>query len=210
MRDKIEEIKEFLLNTSVKQRVIAGVATLVVLLGCSTLVYQNSKHISARNDVNIAKNKKLAQHLKADKAQKAKADKEAKLKAEADKQAKLKAENEAKAKADSEAKAKAEAEQQAQAQAVAAEQAQQAQAAQEQAVAAEQAQAVAQQQAQPQQGYQASNNASTAPTYQAPAQSQPQVDWSQAGRDRDEYNASQGVNADGSKVVIAGGDPWAK
>ncbi|MFZ2557530.1 MAG: hypothetical protein WAX18_06665, partial [Lactococcus raffinolactis] len=44
------------------------------------------------------------------------------------------------------------------------------------------------------------------PSYTAPAQSAPsqpsyQVDWSQAGRDRDEYNASQG-NYD--KSLMAG------
>lgn len=160
MREKIKATKTFLLNTSVKQRIIAGVVVFVLVVGGATLIYNNSKSVSAKSDVVTAKNKKLEQHLKADKDQKAKSDEQAKAKAkietdkkaEADKQAKLKAEAAAKAKADSEAKAKAEAEK-----------AQQVQAEQQQA----QAQAVAEQQAQQAQVVQQQDN-QVAPSYVAP------------------------------------------
>ena len=77
---------------------------------------------------------------------------------------------------------------------------QQAQAEQAQAVTAQQVQAVEQAQA----PYIAP--AQTPPAYTAPSQPAYQVDWSQEGRDRDEYNASVTSNYDGTGQD----NPWGK
>ncbi len=170
MKDKFKEIIKFLKGTSVKQRIIAGVVLLTVVLGSSVIIYQTNKRDVAKSDNTEIKSKKLSEHLQADKAKKAEAEKakvEAAKKAEADKQAKLKAEKEAKTKAETETETKAKAE---------AEKAQVVQAEQAKAQQEQQAQAVSEQtstQATPQQSYQPSyvaDNSEATPSYTAPNQ----------------------------------------
>ena len=210
----LEKVKDFVKQTTIRQRITAGVVALLLIFGAVSVALSQTSQVSESVG-------KVSVRVKADKAsvkRKAEAEKQAKLKAEADKkaesekQAKLKAEADAKAQADSEAKAKADAEQQAQVQAKAqaeqaqvvatqqAEQAQQAQAVadQSQAQATEQAQAVAPPQQAPQQ---------TPPAPQQPPQ---YIDWSQEGLNKAEYNASQGLDANGNVSQTVGGSPWGK
>ena len=164
----LEKINDFVKQTTIRQRITAGVVALLLIFGAVSVALSQTSQVSESVD-------KVSVRVKADKAsvkRKAEAEKQAKLKAEADKkaesekQAKLKAEAEAKAKAESDAKAKAEAEkaqaEQAQAQALA--QQQQAEQAQAQAVAEQQA--IAEQQAQ------ATYTPPATPSYTPPTQSQ--------------------------------------
>ena len=201
----LEKVKDFVKQTTIRQRITAGVVALLLIVGAVSVALSQTRQVSESVG-------KVSVRVKADKTS-------VERKSEAEKQAKLKAEAEAKAKAGSDAKAKEEADkkaqeqaqvvaqQQAQAQAVAqqqqqaqAEQAQQAQAVaeQSQAQATKQAQAVAPPQQAPQQ---------TPPAPQQPPQ---YIDWSQAGRDKTEYNASQGLDANGNVSQTVGGSPWGK
>ena len=201
----LEKVKDFVKQTTIRQRITAGVVALLLIVGAVSVALSQTRQVSESVG-------KVSVRVKADKTS-------VERKSEAEKQAKLKAEAEAKAKAGSDAKAKEEADkkaqeqaqvvaqQQAQAQAVAqqqqqaqAEQAQQAQAVaeQSQAQATEQAQAVAPPQQAPQQ---------TPPAPQQPPQ---YIDWSQEGLNKAEYNASQGLDANGNVSQTVGGSPWGK
>ena len=76
-------------------------------------------------------------------------------------------------------------------------------------VAEQQAQAQATEQAQSTYTAPAQQTPAT-PSYTAPSQPSYQVDWSQAGRDRDAYNASQGKNSSGGSIYNGTGtdNPW--
>ncbi len=201
----LEKVKDFVKQTTIRQRITAGVVALLLIVGAVSVALSQTRQVSESVG-------KVSVRVKADKTS-------VERKSEAEKQAKLKAEAEAKAKAGSDAKAKEEADkkaqeqaqvvaqQQAQAQAVAqqqqqaqAEQAQQAQAVaeQSQAQATKQAQAVAPPQHAPQQ---------TPPAPQQPPQ---YIDWSQEGLNKAEYNASQGLDANGNVSQTVGGSPWGK
>ena len=201
----LEKVKDFVKQTTIRQRITAGVVALLLIVGAVSVALSQTRQVSESVG-------KVSVRVKADKTS-------VERKSEAEKQAKLKAEAEAKAKAGSDAKAKEEADkkaqeqaqvvaqQQAQAQAVAqqqqqaqAEQAQQAQAVaeQSQAQATKQAQAVAPPQQAPQQ---------TPPAPQQPPQ---YIDWSQEGLNKAEYNASQGLDANGNVSQTVGGSPWGK
>ena len=210
----LEKVKDFVKQTTKRQRITAGVVALLLIFGAVSVALSQTSQVSESVG-------KVSVRVKADKAsvkRKAEAEKQAKLKAEADKkaesekQAKLKAEADAKAQADSEAKAKADAEQQAQVQAKA--QAEQAQVvATQQAEQAQQAQAVADQsQAQATEQAQAVAPPLQAPQQTPPAQQQPPqyIDWSQEGLNKAEYNASQGLDANGNVSQTVGGSPWGK
>ncbi|NBK99899.1 MAG: hypothetical protein EOM50_18185, partial [Erysipelotrichia bacterium] len=196
MKNKLLKLKNFLTTLTKKQKIVGVVCITFILIGSLVILVGSNKEASVNSARESSKSKKLDQHLKADKIQKAKSDEQAKNKAkvEADKKA------EAKAKAGSDAKAKEEADKKAQeqAQVVAQQQAQAEQQAQAQAVAQQQqqAQAVAEQsQAQATEQAQAVAPPQQAPQQTPPAQQQPPqyIDWSQAGRDKTEYNASQNV-----------------
>ncbi|GAB2021713.1 hypothetical protein RyT2_07870 [Pseudolactococcus yaeyamensis] len=205
MNIMIEKIKA----TTLKQRVVVGAIALLLIGGGTGLAVHKNNVASAKADK--VETKKKVQD-KADKEAKVIAENKAKLKLlkeEADKKAKAKAESEAKAKAESEAKAKAESEK-AQAEQQAQAQAQQEVQAQAQFEQPAQTEPYAYAQPQPEQNY-APETAST-PTA-------PQADGgggmgayngrTQADRDRDEWNASQGINSDGSPEKPAGGStPW--
>ena len=211
----LEKVKDFVKQTTIRQRITAGVVALLLIFGAVSVALSQTSQVSESVG-------KVSVRVKADKAsvkRKAEAEKQAKLKAEADKkaesekQAKLKAEADAKAQADSEAKAKADAEQQAQVQAKA--QAEQAQVvATQQAEQAQQAQAVADQsQAQATEQAQAVAPPQQAPQQTPPAQQQPPqyIDWSQEGLNKAAYNASQGLDPNGNPIKPAGGSsPWDK
>ena len=156
----LEKVKDFVKQTTKRQRITAGVVALLLIFGAVSVALSQTSQVSESVD-------KVSVRVKADKAsvkRKAEAEKQAKLKAEADKKAE--SEKQAKLKAEAEAKAKAEAEkaqaEQAQAQAVA--QQQQAEQAQAQAVAEQQA--IAEQQAQ------ATYTPPATPSYTPPTQSQ--------------------------------------
>ena len=164
----LEKVKDFVKQTTKRQRITAGVVALLLIVGAISVALSQTSQVSESVD-------KVSVRVKADKAsvkRKAEAEKQAKLKAEADKkaeaekQAKLKAEAEAKAKAESDAKAKAEAE----AEKAQAEQAQVL--AQQQQAEQAQAQAVAEQQAIAEQQAQATYTPPATPSYTPPTQSQ--------------------------------------
>ena len=211
----LEKVKDFVKQTTIRQRITAGVVALLLIVGAVSVALSQTRQVSESVG-------KVSVRVKADKTS-------VERKSEAEKQAKLKAEAEAKAKAGSDAKAKEEADKKAQeqAQVVAQQQAQateQAQAVaqqQQQAQATEQAQAEQAQQAQAvadQSQAQATKQAqAVAPPQQAPQQTPPAqqqppqyIDWSQAGRDKTEYNASQGLDANGNVSQTVGGSPWGK
>ena len=194
----LEKVKDFVKQTTIRQRITAGVVALLLIVGAVSVALSQTRQVSESVG-------KVSVRVKADKTS-------VERKSEAEKQAKLKAEAEAKAKAGSDAKAKEEADKKAQeqAQVVAQQQAQAEQQAQAQAVAqqqqqaqaeqAQQAQAVAEQsQAQATEQAQAVAPPQQAPQQTPPAQQQPpqNIDWSQAGRDKTEYNASKGLDANG-------------
>ena len=212
----LEKVKDFVKQTTIRQRITAGVVALLLIVGAVSVALSQTRQVSESVG-------KVSVRVKADKTsveRKSEAEKQAKLKADAEKQAKLKAEAEAKAKAGSDAKAKEEADKKAQeqAQVVAQQQAQAEQQAQAQAVAQQQQQAQATEQAQAEQAQQATKQAqAVAPPQQAPQQTPPApqqppqyIDWSQAGRDKTEYNASQGLDANGNVSQTVGGSPWGK
>ena len=209
----LEKVKDFVKQTTIRQRITAGVVALLLIVGAVSVALSQTRQVSESVG-------KVSVRVKADKTsveRKSEAEKQAKLKADAEKQAKLKAEAEAKAKAESDAKAKAEADQQAQAVA------QQQQQAQAQAVAQQQQQAQAEQQAQAQavadqsQAQATEQAQAVAPPQQAPQQTPPApqqppqyIDWSQEGLNKAEYNASQGLDANGNVSQTVGGSPWGK
>ena len=199
----LEKVKDFVKQTTIRQRITAGVVALLLIVGAVSVALSQTRQVSESVG-------KVSVRVKADKTS-------VERKSEAEKQAKLKAEAEAKAKAGSDAKAKEEADKKAQeqAQVVAQQQAQAEQQAQAQAVAQQQqqAQAVAEQsQAQATEQAQAVAPPQQAPQQTPPAQQQPPqyIDWSQAGRDKTEYNASQGLDANGNVSQTVGGSPWGK
>ena len=202
----LEKVKDFVKQTTIRQRITAGVVALLLIVGAVSVALSQTRQVSESVG-------KVSVRVKADKTS-------VERKSEAEKQAKLKAEAEAKAKAGSDAKAKEEADKKAQeqAQVVAQRQAQAEQQAQAQAVAQQQQQAQATEQAQAEQAQQATKQAqAVAPPQQAPQQTPPAqqqppqyIDWSQAGRDKTEYNASQGLDANGNVSQTVGGSPWGK
>ncbi len=201
----LEKVKDFVKQTTIRQRITAGVVALLLIVGAVSVALSQTRQVSESVG-------KVSVRVKADKTS-------VERKSEAEKQAKLKAEAEAKAKAGSDAKAKEEADKKAQEQAqVVAQQQAQAQAVaqqqqQAQAEQAQQAQAVAEQsQAQATKQAQAVAPPQQAPQQTPPAQQQPPqyIDWSQAGRDKTEYNASQGLDANGNVSQTVGGSPWGK
>ena len=203
----LEKVKDFVKQTTIRQRVTAGVVALLLIVGAVSVALSQTRQVSESVG-------KVSVRVKADKTS-------VERKSEAEKQAKLKAEAEAKAKAGSDAKAKEEADKKAQeqAQVVAQQQAQAEQQAQAQAVAQQQQQAQATEQAQAEQAQQATKQAqAVAPPQQAqqqtpPAQQQPPqyIDWSQEGLNKAEYNASQGLDPNGNPIKPAGGSsPWDK
>ena len=213
----LEKVKDFVKQTTIRQRITAGVVALLLIVGAVSVALSQTRQVSESVG-------KVSVRVKADKTS-------VERKSEAEKQAKLKAEAEAKAKAGSDAKAKEEADKKAQeqAQVVAQQQAQAEQQAQAQAVAQQQQQAQATEQAQAEQAQQAQAVAdqsqaqatkqaqAVAPPQQAPQQTPPAqqqppqyIDWSQAGRDKTEYNASQGLDANGNVSQTVGGSPWGK
>lgn len=211
----LEKVKDFVKQTTKRQRITAGVVALLLIFGAVSVALSQTRQVSESVG-------KVSVRVKADKTS-------VERKSEAEKQAKLKAEAEAKAKAGSDAKAKEEADKKAQeqAQVVAQQQAQateQAQAVaqqQQQAQATEQAQAEQAQQAQAvadQSQAQATKQAqAVAPPQQAPQQTPPApqqppqyIDWSQEGLNKAEYNASQGLDANGNVSQTVGGSPWGK
>lgn len=199
----LEKVKNFVKQTTIRQRVTAGVVALLLIVGAVSVALSQTRQVSESVG-------KVSVRVKADKTS-------VERKSEAEKQAKLKAEAEAKAKAGSDAKAKEEADKKAQeqAQVVAQQQAQAEQQAQAQAVAQQQqqAQAVAEQsQAQATEQAQAVAPPQQAPQQTPPAQQQPPqyIDWSQEGLNKAEYNASQGLDANGNVSQTVGGSPWGK
>ena len=211
----LEKVKDFVKQTTIRQRITAGVVALLLIVGAVSVALSQTRQVSESVG-------KVSVRVKADKTS-------VERKSEAEKQAKLKAEAEAKAKAGSDAKAKEEADKKAQEQAqvvaqqqaqateqaqAVAQQQQQAQATEQaQAEQAQQAQAVAEQsQAQATEQAQAVAPPQQAPQQTPPAQQQPPqyIDWSQAGRDKTEYNASQGLDANGNVSQTVGGSPWGK
>lgn len=188
----LEKVKDFVKQTTIRQRITAGVVALLLIVGAVSVALSQTRQVSESVG-------KVSVRVKADKTS-------VERKSEAEKQAKLKAEAEAKAKAGSDAKAKEEADKKAQeqAQVVAQQQAQAEQQAQAQAVAQQQQQATKQAQA-------------VAPPQQAPQQTPPApqqppqyIDWSQEGLNKAEYNASQGLDANGNVSQTVGGSPWGK
>ena len=201
----LEKVKDFVKQTTIRQRVTAGVVALLLIVGAVSVALSQTRQVSESVG-------KVSVRVKADKTS-------VERKSEAEKQAKLKAEAEAKAKAGSDAKAKEEADKKAQEQAqVVAQQQAQAQAVaqqqqQAQAEQAQQAQAVAEQsQAQATEQAQAVAPPQQAPQQTPPAQQQPPqyIDWSQEGLNKAEYNASQGLDANGNVSQTVGGSPWGK
>lgn len=196
----LEKVKDFVKQTTIRQRITAGVVALLLIVGAVSVALSQTRQVSESVG-------KVSVRVKADKTS-------VERKSEAEKQAKLKAEAEAKAKAGSDAKAKEEADKKAQEQAQVVAQQQ----AQAQAVAQQQQQAQATEQAQAEQAQQATKQAqAVAPPQQAPQQTPPAqqqppqyIDWSQAGRDKTEYNASQGLDANGNVSQTVGGSPWGK
>ena len=203
----LEKVKDFVKQTTIRQRITAGVVALLLIVGAVSVALSQTRQVSESVG-------KVSVRVKADKTS-------VERKSEAEKQAKLKAEAEAKAKAGSDAKAKEEADKKAQeqAQVVAQQQAQAEQQAQAQAVAQQQQQAQATEQAQAEQAQQATKQAqAVAPPQQAPQQTPPAqqqppqyIDWSQEGLNKAEYNASQGLDPNGNPIKPAGGSsPWDK
>ena len=197
----LEKVKDFVKQTTIRQRITAGVVALLLIVGAVSVALSQTRQVSESVG-------KVSVRVKADKTS-------VERKSEAEKQAKLKAEAEAKAKAGSDAKAKEEADKKAQEQAQVV--------AQQQAQATEQAQAVAQQQQQAQAVAEQSQAQATeqaqavAPPQQAPQQTPPApqqppqyIDWSQEGLNKAEYNASQGLDANGNVSQTVGGSPWGK
>ena len=119
----LEKVKDFVKQTTIRQRITAGVVALLLIFGAVSVALSQTRQVSESVG-------KVSVRVKADKTS-------VERKSEAEKQAKLKAEAEAKAKAGSDAKAKEEADKKAQEQAQVV--------AQQQAQATEQAQAVAEQ-----------------------------------------------------------------
>ena len=119
----LEKVKDFVKQTTIRQRITAGVVALLLIVGAVSVALSQTRQVSESVG-------KVSVRVKADKTS-------VERKSEAEKQAKLKAEAEAKAKAGSDAKAKEEADKKAQEQAQVV--------AQQQAQATEQAQAVAEQ-----------------------------------------------------------------
>lgn len=211
----LEKVKDFVKQTTIRQRITAGVVALLLIFGVVSVALSQTRQVSESVG-------KVSVRVKADKTS-------VERKSEAEKQAKLKAEAEAKAKAGSDAKAKEEADKKAQEQAQVVAQ-QQAQAEQQaQAVAQQQQQAQATEQAQAEQAQQAQAVAdqsqaqatkqaqAVAPPQQAPQQTPPApqqppqyIDWSQEGLNKAEYNASQGLDANGNVSQTVGGSPWGK
>ncbi|WP_332400917.1 hypothetical protein [Pseudolactococcus laudensis] len=211
----LEKVKDFVKQTTIRQRITAGVVALLLIFGAVSVALSQTRQVSESVG-------KVSVRVKADKTS-------VERKSEAEKQAKLKAEAEAKAKAGSDAKAKEEADKKAQEQAQVVAQ-QQAQAEQQaQAVAQQQQQAQATEQAQAEQAQQAQAVAdqsqaqatkqaqAVAPPQQAPQQTPPApqqppqyIDWSQEGLNKAEYNASQGLDANGNVSQTVGGSPWGK
>ncbi len=192
----LEKVKDFVKQTTIRQRITAGVVALLLIVGAVSVALSQTRQVSESVG-------KVSVRVKADKTsveRKSEAEKaEAKAKAGSDAKAKEEADKKAQEQAQVVAQQQAQAEQQAQAQAVAQQQQQaQAVAEQSQAQATEQAQAVAPPQQAPQQ---------TPPAQQQPPQ---YIDWSQAGRDKTEYNASQGLDANGNVSQTVGGSPWGK
>lgn len=211
----LEKVKDFVKQTTIRQRITAGVVALLLIVGAVSVALSQTRQVSESVG-------KVSVRVKADKTS-------VERKSEAEKQAKLKAEAEAKAKAGSDAKAKEEADKKAQEQAqvvaqqqaqateqaqAVAQQQQQAQATEQaQAEQAQQAQAVAEQsQAQATKQAQAVAPPQQAPQQTPPAQQQPPqyIDWSQEGLNKAEYNASQGLDANGNVSQTVGGSPWGK
>lgn len=190
----LEKVKDFVKQTTIRQRVTAGVVALLLIVGAVSVALSQTRQVSESVG-------KVSVRVKADKTS-------VERKSEAEKQAKLKAEAEAKAKAGSDAKAKEEADKKAQEQAQVV--------AQQQAQAEQQAQAT--EQAQAEQAQQATKQAqAVAPPQQAPQQTPPApqqppqyIDWSQEGLNKAEYNASQGLDANGNVSQTVGGSPWGK
>ena len=199
----LEKVKDFVKQTTIRQRITAGVVALLLIVGAVSVALSQTRQVSESVG-------KVSVRVKADKTS-------VERKSEAEKQAKLKAEAEAKAKAGSDAKAKEEADKKAQeqAQVVAQQQAQAEQQAQAQAVAQQQRQAQAvseQSQAQATEQAQAVAPPQQAPQQTPPAPQQPPqyIDWSQEGLNKAEYNASQGLDANGNVSQTVGGSPWGK
>ena len=200
----LEKVKDFVKQTTIRQRITAGVVALLLIVGAVSVALSQTRQVSESVG-------KVSVRVKADKTS-------VERKSEAEKQAKLKAEAEAKAKAGSDAKAKEEADKKAQeqAQVVAQQQAQAEQQAQAQAVAQQQQQAQAvseQSQAQATEQAQAVAPPQQAPQQTPPAQQQPPqyIDWSQEGLNKAAYNASQGLDPNGNPIKPAGGSsPWDK
>lgn len=199
----LEKVKDFVKQTTIRQRITAGVVALLLIVGAVSVALSQTRQVSESVG-------KVSVRVKADKTS-------VERKSEAEKQAKLKAEAEAKAKAGSDAKAKEEADKKAQeqAQVVAQQQAQAEQQAQAQAVAQQQQQAQAvseQSQAQATEQAQAVAPPQQAPQQTPPAPQQPPqyIDWSQEGLNKAEYNASQGLDANGNVSQTVGGSPWGK
>lgn len=187
----LEKVKDFVKQTTIRQRITAGVVALLLIVGAVSVALSQTRQVSESVG-------KVSVRVKADKTS-------VERKSEAEKQAKLKAEAEAKAKAGSDAKAKEEADKKAQEQAQVV--------AQQQAQATEQAQAVAEQsQAQATEQAQAVAPPQQAPQQTPPAPQQPPqyIDWSQEGLNKAEYNASQGLDANGNVSQTVGGSPWGK
>lgn len=190
----LEKVKDFVKQTTIRQRITAGVVALLLIVGAVSVALSQTRQVSESVG-------KVSVRVKADKTS-------VERKSEAEKQAKLKAEAEAKAKAGSDAKAKEEADKKAQEQAQVV--------AQQQAQAEQQAQAT--EQAQAEQAQQATKQAqAVAPPQQAPQQTPPApqqppqyIDWSQEGLNKAEYNASQGLDANGNVSQTVGGSPWGK
>ena len=146
----LEKVKDFVKQTTIRQRITAGVVALLLIVGAVSVALSQTRQVSESVG-------KVSVRVKADKTS-------VERKSEAEKQAKLKAEAEAKAKAESDAKAKAEAEKA---------QAEQAQVlAQQQQAEQAQAQAVAEQQAIAEQQAQATYTPPATPSYTPPTQSQ--------------------------------------
>ena len=196
----LEKVKDFVKQTTIRQRITAGVVALLLIVGAVSVALSQTRQVSESVG-------KVSVRVKADKTS-------VERKSEAEKQAKLKAEAEAKAKAGSDAKAKEEADKKAQeqAQVVAQQQAQAEQQAQAQAVAQQQQQAQAEQAQQATKQAQAVAPPQQAPQQTPPAQQQPPqyIDWSQEGLNKAEYNASQGLDANGNVSQTVGGSPWGK
>lgn len=197
----LEKVKDFVKQTTIRQRITAGVVALLLIVGAVSVALSQTRQVSESVG-------KVSVRVKADKTS-------VERKSEAEKQAKLKAEAEAKAKAGSDAKAKEEADKKAQeqAQVVAQQQAQAEQQAQAQAVAQQQQQAQAEQAQQATKQAQAVAPPQQAPQQTPPAQQQPPqyIDWSQEGLNKAEYNASQGLDPNGNPIKPAGGSsPWDK